>query len=86
MDLRKNETKDWWNEIFELEKESIELGLSDAGKGRLNPNSEVKKYMESGYKILWTDHALEELAKTFEYLETHFTNKEIKKLSVEIDK
>ena len=43
MDLRKSETKDWWNEISEPEKKSIELGLMDAEKGKLNPNSEAEK-------------------------------------------
>ncbi len=43
MDLRKNETKDSWNEISEAEKKSIELGLMDAEKGKLNPNSEAEK-------------------------------------------
>jgi len=42
--------------------------------------------MESGYKILWTDHALKELAETYDYLETHFTEREMRKLSIEIDK
>ena len=42
--------------------------------------------MESGYKILWTDHALNELAETYEYLETHFTEREMKTLATEIDK
>lgn len=42
--------------------------------------------MESGYKILWTDHALKELTKTYSYLETHFTEREMRKLSIEIDK
>lgn len=42
--------------------------------------------MENGYKILWTDHALSELANTYEYLEVHFTEKELRKLSVEIHK
>lgn len=42
--------------------------------------------MENGYKILWTDHALNELANTYEYLEAHFTEKELKKLSTEIHK
>lgn len=41
--------------------------------------------MESGYKILWTDHALKELANTYEYLEANFTTHELKKLSIEID-
>lgn len=43
MDLRKSETKDWWNEIPESERESIELGLVDAENGKLNPNSEAEK-------------------------------------------
>lgn len=43
MDLRKSETKDWWNEIPESEKKSIELGLMDAENGKLNPNSEAEK-------------------------------------------
>ena len=42
--------------------------------------------MESGYKIFWTDHALNELAETYDYLETHFTEREMRKLSTEIDK
>ena len=42
--------------------------------------------MENGYKILWTDHALIELAETYQYLEVHFTNRELTKLSVEIDR
>lgn len=42
--------------------------------------------MESGYKILWTDHALDELKDTYEYLQIHFTERELRKLSVEIDR
>ncbi len=41
--------------------------------------------MKSGYKILWTDHALSELEKTIEYLETNFTRKELEKLSQKIE-
>lgn len=33
--------------------------------------------MESGYKILWTDHALTELSEAFEYLDNNFTEKRI---------
>ncbi|ARN78741.1 hypothetical protein BST97_12470 [Nonlabens spongiae] len=40
--------------------------------------------MENGYKILWTDHALEELAETYDYLESNFSSKELRKLSREI--
>ncbi len=42
--------------------------------------------MKSGYKIVWTDCALDELAGTIEYLEKYFTEKELKKLAREIEK
>ena len=42
--------------------------------------------MKNGYKILWTEHALNELADTYEYLELHYTERELKKLSIELDK
>ena len=38
--------KDWWNEASDGEKTSIELGLSDAEKGKLKPHSEAKKIYE----------------------------------------
>lgn len=31
--------------------------------------------MRNGYKILWTNHALNELEKIFEYLEINFSEK-----------
>ncbi|MEX0812839.1 MAG: hypothetical protein WD048_11540 [Chitinophagales bacterium] len=42
--------------------------------------------MESGYKILWTDHALKELDAAYGYLQENFTEKELHKLSIEIDR
>jgi hypothetical protein len=33
--------------------------------------------MKSGYKIYWTDYALNELEKTIEFLEENWTEKEI---------
>ena len=42
--------------------------------------------MENGYRILWTDHALDELSDTYDYLEKHFTEREMRKLSIELDK
>ncbi|WP_242204713.1 hypothetical protein [Aestuariivivens insulae] len=42
MELRKNETKDWWDKISNAEKESIELGISDAKNGKLKPNSDAE--------------------------------------------
>ncbi len=46
MDLRKKESKDWWNSISESEKESIELGLQDAESGKLNPHSKARELYE----------------------------------------
>ena len=46
MDLRKKESKDWWNSISESEKESIEKGLQDADSGKLNPHSNARKLYE----------------------------------------
>ncbi len=46
MDLRKKESKDWWNSISENEKESIELGLKDAESGKLNPHSKAIELYE----------------------------------------
>ena len=46
MDLRKKESKDWWNSISESEKESIEKGLNDADAGKLNPHSNSRKLYE----------------------------------------
>lgn len=42
--------------------------------------------MRSGYKLLWTEHALDELKSTYEYLEANFSDKELKALSVDLDK
>jgi len=41
--------------------------------------------MKSGYKILWTDHALEELSQTFQYLELNFSEKETSCLANQIE-
>jgi len=41
--------------------------------------------MKGGYKIFWTDHALGELEKTIEYLESNFSNKELERLSQKIE-
>lgn len=41
--------------------------------------------MKSGYKILWTNHALSELENTIEYLEEYWTERELKNFSKELD-
>ena len=42
--------------------------------------------MKSGFRIEWTDHALTELAETFEYLERNWTEKEMQNLSNKIER
>ena len=46
MELRKRESKDWWNSISENEKQSIEKGLQDAEEGKLNPHTNGRKLYE----------------------------------------
>lgn len=46
MDLRNNETKDWWNKISEAEKKSLAKGISEADNGILKPHSEAHKIYE----------------------------------------
>jgi len=46
MELRKKESKDWWNSISENEKKSIETGLNDAENGKLNDHSQARKLYE----------------------------------------
>ena len=40
--LREHERTDWWEEISEAEKKSIEKGIKDADSGKLKPHSEAK--------------------------------------------
>lgn len=44
--FRKNETKDWWSTISEKEKISIEKGIEDADKKKLNDHSSARKLYE----------------------------------------
>ena len=46
MDVRRQESKDWYNSISDSEKQSIEKGLEDAGAGKLNPHSTARKLYE----------------------------------------
>ncbi|WP_203255794.1 type II toxin-antitoxin system RelE/ParE family toxin [Hyunsoonleella ulvae] len=41
--------------------------------------------MKSGYKILWTDHAISELKETLEYLENNWTERELRTFSLKLD-
>jgi len=46
LELRKSQTKDWWNEISTMERESIEKGILDAQSNKLNSHSEARKIYE----------------------------------------
>ncbi len=46
VELRKNYTKDWWNETSENERISINKGISDAENGKLNSHNEARKIYE----------------------------------------
>ena len=46
MELRKLESKDWWNSISENEKQAIEKGIEDADAGKLNPHTNARKLYE----------------------------------------
>ena len=41
--------------------------------------------MANGYKILWTEHALTQLDETVTYLQSNFSEKELRKLATELD-
>jgi len=42
--------------------------------------------MKNIYEIHWTDHALNELDEVYDYLKANWTEKELRKLSLEIEK
>ncbi len=46
IEFRKRETKDWWNEISDAEKASIEKGLKQADNNELEPHSKARKLYE----------------------------------------
>jgi len=46
IDLRQTHNLDWWKEISETEKRSIQKGIVDADNGKLKPHSEARKVYE----------------------------------------
>ena len=41
--ISRERKKDWWDEISEAEKQSIEKGIAQADSGKLNPHSKARK-------------------------------------------
>ena len=46
LQFRKSQTKDWWENIEDEEKNSIQLGVKDADNNKLNPHSSARKLYE----------------------------------------
>ena len=46
IDLRVNQTKDWWDTISDAERKSIEQGIIDADNGKVSSHSEARKVYE----------------------------------------
>lgn len=44
--LRETENAQWWKEISEKEKESIEQGVKDADSGNVKPHSAARRLYE----------------------------------------
>jgi len=42
---------DWWDEISEDERKSIEKGLAEADRGELIPHEQIMKELKSRYKL-----------------------------------
>ena len=42
-ELRNSETKDWWDDISEAEKKSIQTGVNEVAEGKLNSNSKAQQ-------------------------------------------
>ncbi len=46
LNLRKEESHDWYNNISATERKSIEQGIDDAENGKLTPHSAARKLYE----------------------------------------
>ena len=49
--LKKENESDWWNEISDSERESIEKGLKEADKGELITHEDVMKEIKAKYNL-----------------------------------
>ena len=51
--LKSEAESDWWDEISDAERQSIENGLAEADKGKLIPHEEVMKEAKAKYNLKW---------------------------------
>ena len=46
MELRESEKANWWDDLSQQEKDSIEKGISDADAGKLKPHAKARDLYE----------------------------------------
>lgn len=49
--LKHENEQDWWDEISDAERQSIEKGLAEANKGELISHEEVMKEVRAKYNL-----------------------------------
>ena len=49
--LKREKESDWWDEISDAERQSIEKGLAEADNGELIPHEAVMKEVKAKYKL-----------------------------------
>ena len=42
-ELKEQNATDWWDDISQAERESIDIGIEQADAGKVNPHSDVRK-------------------------------------------
>lgn len=49
--LKKEQESDWWDEISNAERQSVEKGIAEADEGKLIPHEKVMKEAKAKYKL-----------------------------------
>jgi predicted transcriptional regulator len=49
--LKREKESDWWDEIGDAERQSIEKGLAEADQGELIPHESVMKEIKAKYNL-----------------------------------
>lgn len=50
-DIKQSQSKDWWDEISEEERQAIEEGIAQADHGELIPHDEVMKRIRGKFNL-----------------------------------
>jgi hypothetical protein len=49
--LKREKESDWWDELSDAERQSIEKGLAEADRGKLIPHEVVMKEVKAKYNL-----------------------------------